>query len=179
MGDDFIDPWKPRVGLAGMVVAGDGGFEVLAKDAFRDPVFGDEQAVVAGIGWDEMAEVVQAATEEGTSPCGGFEEREAEAFGNGGADDVGGVADPGIERAISSWEWREAVGDGEFDARRVDGGEGLPCVVDGQRGGIGRGAADGDACGWWEKEGEEDEFAEVFAADAADGGEEEGGGSAE
>jgi hypothetical protein len=176
MGEDMFEQREARVGLAGVVVAGEGGFEVLAEWVFRDPVVGDEDAVVAGMGRDEVAEVGETASEEGALPCGGFEEREAEPFGDGGADDVGGVVDPGCERGIGVGEWRDAVGDCEFDANGVGGGEGLPCVVDGEGDGIGRRAADGDACGWREEKGEKDEFAEVLAADAADGGEEEGGG---
>ena len=48
--------------------------------------------------------------------------------------------------------------------------------MDGQRGGIAWRAADGEAGACGGERGKEDELAEVFSADAADGGEEDGGG---
>ena len=155
--------------------------EVVAEDGEVDPVDGDEQPVVEVSGADAVAgvfrgEVGEVSSEQRLAVGGGFEKGQAESFGDGGGDEMGGVRDPRVESGGGSGGGGEALDNVELDGQLMASGEFPPVVVDGKRVGIERRAADGEPGAGGREGGEENEFAEVFPADAADGGEEDGGG---
>ena len=106
----------------------------------------------------------------------GFEKWQPEALGNGGGDEVAGVPDPGLEAARCPGGGDQASGDAELDGQALSCREFPPMVVDGEGFGIVRRATDGEPGVRRGEGGEEDEFAQVFPANATDGGEEDGRG---
>ncbi len=120
-----------------------------------------------------VCDVGKVATEEGFAEGGGFEEGEAKAFGDRGGDDVGGVGSPGLVGGGVAFGGGDAVDDVKKNGELVFFGKMCPAVVDRLPGGVLGCEGDGKGGVGGSEGGKEEEFAEVFAADSADGVEDE------
>jgi len=153
--------------------------EACAQGVGADPFFGEEKALIEAAGLDPVEGEVtgdggQVAAEEWDAEADRFEEAEAETLGDRGGDDVSGVAEPGFECGFGAGGGSEAVDDFEIDGKIGLEAEFFPVVVDRLPDGICGTEGDGEAGALRGEGGEEEDFAEVFAADAADGVEDGG-----